>query len=89
MKKTAILLIDCPDQKGIVAGVADFLYRHHANILHADQHQDAERDLFLMRVEWDLEDRANSCVCHRRKEFELIATSFSGHNSSVYSSGRK
>lgn len=55
MKKTAILLIDCPDQKGIVAGVADFLYRHHANILHADQHQDAERDLFLMRVEWDLE----------------------------------
>src|SRR5262249_51386215 len=31
-----------------------FLYRHGANILHADQHQDAERDLFLMRVEWDL-----------------------------------
>ena len=55
MKKTAILLIDCPDQKGIVAAVAEFLYRHQANILHADQHQDAERDLFLMRVEWDLE----------------------------------
>lgn len=55
MKKTAILLIDCPDQRGIVAGVADFLCRHNANILHADQHQDAERDLFLMRVEWDLE----------------------------------
>lgn len=55
MKRTAILLIDCPDQKGIVAGVADFLSRHNANILHADQHQDAERDLFLMRVEWDLE----------------------------------
>ena len=54
MKNTAILLIDCPDRKGIVAAVADFLYRHDANILHADQHQDAERDLFLMRVEWDL-----------------------------------
>src|SRR5262249_36172327 len=26
----------------------------NANILHADQHQDAERGLFLTRVEWDL-----------------------------------
>ena len=55
-KNTAILLIDCPDAKGIVAAVSDFLWRHNANILHADQHQDAESGLFLMRVEWDLED---------------------------------
>ena len=54
MKNTAILLIDCPDRKGLVAAIAEFLYRHEANILHADQHQDAERGLFLMRVEWDL-----------------------------------
>jgi formyltetrahydrofolate deformylase len=54
MTKTGILLIDCPDRKGIVAAVAEFLYRHNANILHADQHQDAQRGLFLMRVEWDL-----------------------------------
>jgi formyltetrahydrofolate deformylase len=64
MKNTAILLIDCPDRKGIVAAVGDFLYRHNANILHADQHQDAERDLFLMRVEWD------------RKEFSLDPAEF-------------
>ena len=32
MKNTAILLIDCPDRKGIVAAVGDFLYRHNANI---------------------------------------------------------
>ncbi len=54
MKNTAVLLITCPDRKGIVATVAEFLYKHDANILHADQHQDAERNLFLMRVEWDL-----------------------------------
>ncbi len=54
MKNTAVLLITCPDRKGIVASVAEFLYKHDANILHADQHQDAERKLFLMRVEWDL-----------------------------------
>ena len=55
MKNTATLLINCPDRKGLVAGIAEFLYRHNANILHADQHQDAEQNLFLMRVEWDLE----------------------------------
>ena len=37
-----------------MAAIADFLYQHDANILHADQHQDAELSLFLMRVEWDL-----------------------------------
>ena len=58
MKNTATLLITCPDQKGIVAAIADFLYRHGANILHADQHQDAENNLFLMRVEWDLSGSA-------------------------------
>ena len=53
MKNTAILLIDCPDRKGLVAAIADFLFQHNANILHADQHQDKELNLFLMRVEWD------------------------------------
>jgi formyltetrahydrofolate deformylase len=55
MKNTAILLIDCPDRKGIVATVANFLYTHGANILHADQHQDNELQLFFMRVEWSLD----------------------------------
>lgn len=55
MKNSAVLLIDCPDQKGLVAGIANFLLELDANILHADQHQDADRNLFFMRVEWDLE----------------------------------
>jgi len=58
MKNTATLLINCPDRKGLVATIADFLYRNNANILHADQHQDAELGLFLMRVEWDMGDFA-------------------------------
>ena len=56
MKNTALLLIDCPDRKGLVAAIADFLYSHGANILHADQHQDNAEGLFFMRVEWALED---------------------------------
>ncbi len=56
MRNTATLLIDSPDRKGIVAGISGFLFQHQANILHADQHQDAEQGLFFMRVEWDLAD---------------------------------
>ncbi|MBE7545101.1 MAG: formyltetrahydrofolate deformylase [Bryobacteraceae bacterium] len=55
MSPSAILLIDCPDRKGLVAGVANLLYRHGANITHADQHQDHRAGLFFMRVEWALE----------------------------------
>jgi formyltetrahydrofolate deformylase len=53
-KNTAILLVDCPDRKGIVAAIADFLLNHNANVVHADQHQDADLGLFLTRIEWDL-----------------------------------
>jgi formyltetrahydrofolate deformylase len=54
MKNTATLLISCPDRKGLVAAIANFLLTYNANILHADQHQDDDAGLFLMRVEWDL-----------------------------------
>ncbi|HSC25717.1 MAG TPA: formyltetrahydrofolate deformylase [Vicinamibacterales bacterium] len=51
---TAVLLISCRDQRGIVAAVSDFLYQHNGNIIHADQHTDQEEGVFLQRVEWEL-----------------------------------
>ena len=53
---TAILLIHCPDRKGLVATISTFLYEHGANILHADQHQDIRHGLFFMRVEYSLDE---------------------------------
>ena len=53
MKNSAILLVSCPDRKGVVATIADFIFRHNGNILFADEHGDAESNLFLMRVEFD------------------------------------
>jgi formyltetrahydrofolate deformylase len=55
MKDSAVLLIDCPDRKGLVARVSGLLYEHGANILHADQHIDRDLGLFFMRVEWALD----------------------------------
>jgi formyltetrahydrofolate deformylase len=75
MKNTATLLITCPDTKGIVAAIADFLYQHNANILHADQHQDAENNLFLMRVEWDVAG-FNLAEASFNAAFEPVAKKF-------------
>jgi formyltetrahydrofolate deformylase len=55
MQNSAVLLIDCPDRRGLVASVSSLLYEHGANILHADQHRDQEPGLFFMRVEWALD----------------------------------
>ena len=54
-KQTATLLISCPDQKGLVAGVANFVYRNGGNIVHAEQHIDAPESVFFHRVEWELD----------------------------------
>ena len=57
----ATLLIDCPDRKGLVAAIINFLVQHYdVNILNADQHQDAELGLFFMRVEFTTETPAFS-----------------------------
>jgi len=53
MKSSAILLISCPDRRGIVAAMANIVFEHGGNILHADEHADEESNLFLMRVEFD------------------------------------
>jgi len=51
---TAVLLLSCPDRKGIVAAVSGFIYRNDGNIIDADQHTDQEKQIFLQRVEWQL-----------------------------------
>lgn len=55
IKKTAILLIHCPDRQGIIASVTEFLNENKGNIIYLDQHVDHEEGLFYMRVEWELE----------------------------------
>jgi formyltetrahydrofolate deformylase len=53
MKNSAILLLACPDRKGLVATISDFVFRHNGNIIHANEHADEQSNLFLMRVEFD------------------------------------
>src|ERR1700688_5092259 len=75
MKPSAILLVSCPDAKGEVATIADFVYRHNGNILHADEHADEESGLFLMRVEFDASE-FDIDLANFGKHFSPVAESF-------------
>ena len=48
--QTAVLLVTCPDAKGIVASLAQVLHGHGANILDADQHTDPVAGQFFQRI---------------------------------------
>ena len=58
MPDSAILLVSCPDRKGVVASIAEFIFRHNGNILFNDEHGDEESALFLTRIEFDAADFA-------------------------------
>ena len=52
---TAILLVSCPDQRGIVAALSSFITRHDGNIIALDQYVDVEESAFFARMEWELD----------------------------------
>ncbi|MHB8876301.1 MAG: formyltetrahydrofolate deformylase [Myxococcaceae bacterium] len=47
-----VLRVICQDRPGLVADVAGLLFRLGANVLHADQHIDAELNTFFQRLEF-------------------------------------
>jgi formyltetrahydrofolate deformylase len=71
VNNSAILRVQCPDQKGLDATLAEFIYRANGNILHFEQHQVAEMSLYLARIEWDLEG------------FQIDRKDFARHFSSI------
>ncbi len=49
---TLIALLHGPDQRGLVARTANWIYQRDGNILHADQHRDDQAGIFFQRIEW-------------------------------------
>ena len=54
-RPTAILLVSCPDQRGIVAALSSFILEHNGNILALDQYVDVPESAFFARMEWELD----------------------------------
>lgn len=52
-KPTLVALLHGPDQPGLVARAANWIFARGGNILHADQHRDDEAGIFFQRIEWE------------------------------------
>ena len=79
----AIMLVHCPDQKGLVAAVTEFIAKNNGNILYLDQHVDASKQVFFMRVEWELSNFAIQDE-HIAKQFEDQIANKYGMQSELY-----
>ena len=55
MDASAILLLHCPDQPGIISEVTKFITDNQGNIIYLDQYVDREDSMFFMRIEWQLD----------------------------------
>jgi formyltetrahydrofolate deformylase len=89
MPDSAVLLIDCPDRRGLIARVSSLLYEHGANILHADEHSDEVLGLFFMRIEFALHsDGVTVDVDKLRSAFAPIADELNMHWSLASSTDR-
>jgi formyltetrahydrofolate deformylase len=76
---SVVLLLSCPDRRGVVAATADFIVEHDGNILHAEQHVDSggpgRPPLFFQRIEFDLDDPEPSLEALERA-FAPVAEKF-------------
>ena len=73
MKPTAILLLHCPDQPGIITELTKFITDNQGNIVYLDQYVDRLDGVFFMRIEWELD----SFLIPREKIKEYIDTLYS------------
>ena len=70
MRPTAILLLHCPDQQGIISEVTKFITDNKGNIVYLDQYVDRQDSVFFMRIEWELD----KFLIPREKIEEYIST---------------
>jgi len=69
--QTAVFLVQCPDQKGLVSRISTFFYERAFNILHCQQHTDVPTERYFMRLVIDLADLRTS-----RQQLEAEFTAF-------------
>lgn len=67
MKTT--ILINCPDQAGIIYAVTGFIQKKGGNVIYLDQHVDKQANVFFMRLESDFNGKAEFSIASFRTEF--------------------
>ncbi len=78
MKKTT-LLINCPDKKGIIATVTNFILAKKGNITYIDQYVDRELGEFFMRSECEFDKDEEKLMRFKETFNEEIAKNYNMH----------
>ena len=55
-KLIATLLLTCPDRKGLVSLISNFIFERGGNIVDLVEHVNAEEQRFFLRVAWDMKE---------------------------------
>ena len=79
-----ILRTVCPDQPGLVYQLTSWISNYGGNIKHSDHHTDQDAELFLSRIEWNI----NSCPINKleiQKSFQKVADKINAHFTLNYS----
>lgn len=75
-KNRGRLLINCPDQPGIVASVSQFLLEHRANIIESSQYSlDPEGGDFFIRIEFECPE-LKTAFPQLKAQFQSVADTF-------------
>jgi formyltetrahydrofolate deformylase len=75
-KLTAILLLSCPDRRGLVSRISHFIFERGGNIINLREHVDDETGIFFIRVAWTTEnftippEELNEAFAPMAKEFK-------------------
>ncbi len=78
MKKTT-LLINCPDKKGIIATVTNFILAKKGNTTYIEQHVDRELKEFFMRLECEFDDDDEKLALFKKSFNEQVAENYEMH----------
>jgi formyltetrahydrofolate deformylase len=89
-KQIAILLLSCPDRRGLVSRISHFVFERGGNILDLDEHVDIDGKYFFLRIAWDMknfsieESEVTSAFTPLAKEFNAEwRINFTGRNMQV------
>lgn len=86
--KTAVLRINCPDQRGIVYHISQFIFERGGNIIHSQQHAEELDKRFFMRVLFDRSE-VRTTNAEMRKDLEVLAERFNMEAELTFSENRK
>ena len=64
--KAIVLLIQCADQKGLLAGITGFFAERGYNILHCQQYTDTEHGRYFMRLKVEDEAQLSHEILHQQ-----------------------